>query len=157
MALTRDEKLRINAHNKMMAEANGKVAPEQYQYKVRAPRVLKPRNPANGPTEAQILKAIMSLLRTHPKVARVWRQNSMTAKFEGANGKTRFVRANTARGMSDIAGVLKSGRSIFIEVKTVTGDIADHQQAFIDDMARAGALAFFARSVDDVVAQLRAV
>lgn len=154
MSLTRDQKLAINAHNKMMAEANGKVAPERYQHKVRAPRILKPRNPANGPTEAEILKAIMSLLRAHPKVARVWRQNSMTAQFKNAEGKTRYVRANTARGMSDIQGILKSGRGLFVEVKTAIGKVEDHQQAFLDDMTKAGALAFVARSVNDVVKYL---
>lgn len=58
MSLTRDEKLRINAHNKMMAEANGKVAPEQYQYKVRAAR--RPHDPADGLTEHQEQQQVIS-------------------------------------------------------------------------------------------------
>lgn len=108
-----------------------------------------------GESEAEILKAIMSLLKRHPKVAKVWRQNSMVAQFAGANGKTRFVRANTARGMSDIQGILKTGRGFFIEVKTEIGRVEEHQMQFLYDMRDAGALAFVARNVDIVIAMLK--
>ncbi len=117
------------------------------------PRAAPVRRSAPGESEREILKAIMSLLKRHPKVARVWRQNSGT--FQQGE---RYIRANTARGMSDIAGLLKhSGRSLYIEVKTRTGRVEQHQQQFIDDMTAAGAVAFIARSVDDVVRHLAVI
>lgn len=115
--------------------------PEIAEKKVRAAR-----KPSGEPTEAEILKAIMQYLRVHPKVAKVWRQNSGTFK-EGS----RFIRANTARGMSDIMGVLKSGRTLAIECKAKRGILHDHQKEFLDSISAAGGLAFVARSVDDVI------
>lgn len=124
----------------------------RYQQPVPEHRVRKPNKaPSAEPSEAQILKAILSLLKRHPKVARVWRQNSGTFQVG-----ERYVRANTARGMSDIAGVLKSGRSLFVEVKAAKGAVMEYQQQFLDDMTKAGALAFVARSVDEVVKRLEA-
>lgn len=113
------------------------------------------RKPMLGGSEAQILAAIMVLLKHHPKVARAWRINS--GQFEITyNGKSRYVRANTARGMADIGGLLKpSGRSLYIEVKSAKGIIAPHQQEFLDSITKAGGLAFVARSVDDVVNKLK--
>ena len=108
-----------------------------------------PRKASGEPTEAEILKAIMQYLRVHPKVAKVWRQNSGTFK-EGS----RFIRANTARGMSDIMGVLKSGRTLAIECKAKRGTLHDHQKQFLDSISAAGGLAFVARSVNDVMAAL---
>lgn len=117
----------------------------------RAPRIVKPRT---EPSEAQILKAIMQLLRKHPKVAKVWRQNSGVAQYQYGN-KTSFVRFNTARGMADIMGVLKEGgRTLAIEVKSRTGTVHPHQQAFLDEITDNGGLAFVARSVDDVLWKL---
>lgn len=119
--------------------------PEDAPVKPRAPRKA-----SGEPSEAQILKAIMQYLRRHPKVARVWRQNSGTFK-EG----TRFIRANTARGMSDIMGALKSGRVLAIECKARRGILHDHQKEFLDSITAAGGLAFVARSVEDVEKELR--
>lgn len=59
-------------------------------------------------------------------------------------------RTNSARGMADIIGVYR-GRFFAIEVKTPKGVVAPHQQRYIDDVNRAGGLAFVARSLDDVM------
>lgn len=116
---------------------------------VTQPEPAKPRKPrdpqSNGnPTEAQILKAVLAFLRRHPKVAIAYRVNSGTFR-EGE----RFIRANTQRGMTDICGTLKDGRALYVEVKSATGRVQPHQQAFIDKAAAAGALAGIVRSVDD--------
>ncbi len=117
-----------------------------------APSVKRIRRALPGESEAEILKAIMKLLRHHPKVARVWRQSSGSFKL----GVDRYFQANTARGMSDIMGILKDGaRTLAIEVKTKTGKVAEHQQEFLDSVTRAGGIAFVARSVDDVVERLK--
>lgn len=118
--------------------------------KARAPRVTKPRT---EPSEAEILKAIMALLKRHPKVAKVWRQNSGTFQMQYGD-KTRYVRANTAKGMADIQGILKTGKSFFIEVKSAKGKLQPNQVAFLHEMADAGAIAFVARKVEDVMIRL---
>lgn len=100
--------------------------------------------------EHSIQVDIMKLLKVHPRVAKVWRQNSGTFKNE-YHGKTHWIRANTARGMSDIMGILKGGRMFAIEVKSEKGRIHDHQQEFLDQINASGGLAFVARSVDDVL------
>ncbi len=117
-------------------------------------KVRAERKASTEPSEASILKAIMQLLKVHPKVARVWRQNSMAAEFQDRHGRTRYVRANTAKGMSDIMGILKDGRTLAVEVKSRTGIVAEHQQAFLDSITQAGGVAFVARSVDDVLERL---
>ena len=120
------------------------------------PAILRPKRVAavrTTPTESEILKSIMQLLKHHPKVAQCYRQNSGTFSLQYGD-KTHYVRANTARGMSDIAGILKGGRALYIEVKAAKGRIMEHQHEFIDKMTAAGALAFVARSVDDVLDQL---
>ena len=143
--------IEIAAAHAWYAPAFGKVAPE-----IPAARIRKPRTPSGEIAERDILKAIMQLLKRHPKVARVWRQNSGTFQMQ-YGAKSRFVRANTARGMSDIAGVLKTGRAFFIEVKARKGVVHEHQQEFLDDVAAGGALAFVARSVDDVINALEGI
>jgi len=56
-------------------------------------------------------------------------------------------------GLPDIIGYnMNSGRAIFIEVKTPEGKISDDQMEFITRATKAGCLAFFARSLDDVKA-----
>jgi hypothetical protein len=114
------------------------------------------RKASGEPSEAQILKAIMALLHRHPKVGRAWRQNSGTAQYE-SGGKTRYVRANTAKGMSDIMGILKDGRTLAIEVKSAKGVVMAHQHEFLNSIAKAGGIAFVARSVDDVITRLERV
>ena len=104
--------------------------------------------------ERDTLKAIMKLLNKHPKVGRVWRQNSGVAKYTNKDGSRRFVRANTAKGMSDIMGILKDGRTLAIEVKSPIGIVKAHQHEFLNTITKAGGLAFVARSVDDVIEQL---
>ena len=141
-----------NAWDQHYALLSGK--PAKYQQPV--PDARKPRQASGEIAERDILKAIMQLLKQHPKVARVWRQNSGTFQMQ-YGAKSRFVRANTARGMSDIAGVLKTGRAFFIEVKARKGVVHEHQQQFLDDVAAGGALALVARSVDDVINALEGI
>ncbi len=112
-----------------------------------------PRKASGEPSEAQILKAIMQLLHKHPKVGRAWRQNSGTFAQQYGE-KTHYVRANTAKGMSDIMGILKDGRTLAIEVKSAIGKIMPHQREFLLSIHIAGGVAFIARSVQDVIDRL---
>jgi len=113
------------------------------------PRKRAPAKPSNEPSEAEILRAILALLRHHPKVASHWRQNSGTFAERNRDGSTRYIRANTARGMSDIMGVLKDGRTLAIEVKSRTGRMRPGQEEFLQTIRQAGGVAGVCRSVED--------
>ena len=106
------------------------------------------------PSEAEILKAILQLLRRHPKVALCWRQNSGTFQERNRDGSVRYIRANTQRGMSDIMGAMMDGRTLAIEVKSRTGRMRPGQEEFLASIRAAGGVAGVCRSVEDAVALL---
>ena len=113
------------------------------------PRNRAPAKPSGEPSEADILRAIMALLRHHPKVASHWRQNSGTFQERNRDGSVRYIRANTQKGMSDIMGVLKDGRTLAIEVKSRTGRMRPGQEEFLQTIRQAGGVAGVCRSVED--------
>ena len=113
------------------------------------PKKRAPRKPSTEPSEAEILKAILQLLRRHPKVALCWRQNSGTFAERNRDGTTRYIRANTQRGMSDIMGALMDGRTLAIEVKSRTGRMRPGQEEFLQTIRQAGGVAGVCRSVED--------
>ena len=115
------------------------------------PRKRAPAKPSGEPSEADILRAIMALLRHHPKVASHWRQNSGTFQERNRDGSVRYIRANTQKGMSDIMGVLRDGRTLAIEVKSRTGRMRPGQEEFLATIRQAGGVAGVCRSVDDAV------
>jgi len=123
------------------------IPPEPKKRVKREPAPAEQREPS----EAEILKAIMQLLKRHPRVAQCWRQNSGTFQEHNRDGSTRYIRANTARGMSDIMGVLKDGRTLAIEVKSRTGRMRPGQEEFLQTIRSAGGVAGVCRSVDDAV------
>jgi Holliday junction resolvase len=53
----------------------------------------------------------------------------------------------------DILGVLPDGKALMIEVKTETGKVSPEQESFIENASRVGAVAFIARSINDVMAR----
>ena len=101
------------------------------------------------PLEKDILKAILQLLKNHPKVHWVARFNSGTFMNED-----RYIRSNSQNGMSDIVGMLKGGRLFAIECKSAIGKVKDSQQLFLGLINAGGGLAFVARSVDDVISKI---
>ena len=105
-------------------------------------------------SEHDIQRVVMEYLKRHPKVAFVGRFNSGTAQNTDDYGNTRFTRFNSVRGFSDIHGMLKGGRALYVEVKSKTGRATADQQLFIDMVTASGGLAFIARSVEDVIAML---
>jgi hypothetical protein len=115
------------------------------------PKKRAPAKPSAEPSEADILRAIMALLKHHPRVAQCWRQNSGTFAERNRDGSTRYIRANTARGMSDIMGVLRDGRTLAIEVKSRIGRMRPGQEEFLQTIRQAGGVAGVCRSVDDAV------
>jgi hypothetical protein len=116
-----------------------------------APKPRAPAKPSGNPSEAQVLKAVLQFLKVHPKVAVIYRVNSGTFTERNRDGSTRYVRANTQRGMTDLCGTMKDARSIYIEVKSATGRVQPHQAEFIERVRAAGAVAGVVRSVDDAI------
>ena len=113
------------------------------------PKKRAPAKPSGEPTEAEILRAIIQLLHRHPRVAQCWRQNSGTFQERNRYGSTRYIRANTQKGMSDIMGILKDGRTLAIEVKSRTGRMRPGQEEFLQTIRQAGGVAGVCRSVED--------
>jgi hypothetical protein len=123
------------------------IPPEPKKRVKREPQPAEQREPS----EAEILRAILQLLRRHPRVAMCWRQNSGTFQERNPDGSVRYIRANTQRGMSDIMGTLKDGRTLAIEVKSRTGRMRPGQEEFLASIRDAGGVAGVCRSVDDAV------
>jgi len=113
------------------------------------PKKRAPAKPSGEPSEAEILRAIIQLLHRHPRVAQCWRQNSGTFQERNRDGSVRYIRANTAKGMSDIMGILKDGRTLAIEVKSRTGRMRPGQEEFLQTIRSAGGVAGVCRSVED--------
>ena len=113
------------------------------------PKKRAPAKSSGEPSEAEILRAIIQLLHRHPRVAQAWRINSGTFQERNRDGSTRYIRANTARGMSDIMGILKDGRTLAIEVKSRTGRMRPGQEEFLQTIRSAGGVAGVCRSVED--------
>jgi hypothetical protein len=120
------------------------------------PKKRAPAKPSGEPSEAEILRAIIQLLHRHPRVAQCWRINSGTFAERNRDGSVRYIRANTAKGMSDIMGILKDGRTLAIEVKSRTGRMRPGQEEFLQTIRQAGGVAGVCRSVDDAMKLLEA-
>ena len=152
----REQMLRNQQTEALYAALSGKPArelpipPEPKKRPKREPSPAEQRQPS----EAEILRAIIQLLHRHPRVAKVWRQNSGTFAERNRDGSMRYVRANTAKGMSDIMGVLRDGRTLAIEVKSRTGRMRPGQEEFLASIRAAGGVAGVCRSVEDAVALL---
>jgi len=66
------------------------------------------------------------------------------------NKKTRSFIPSHTRGVSDILGILPTGRFLAIEVKRPKQKPTEEQQLFLDTINENGGLAFVAHSIDDV-------
>lgn len=99
--------------------------------------------------EGEVVKAILAKYQNHP-ACRLWRTNTGAVSIG-----SRFVRFGL-KGQSDLQGVLKGGRAVFIEAKTRTGRLRPEQEAFGRMVQSMGALFVVARSLADVDAALSA-
>lgn len=99
---------------------------------------------ASKPLERDILRACLSYLSAHPKVAFVFRANTgLVSTPDGRRFKAGF------KGCSDILGMLKGGRFLACEVKREGGQVTDDQAAFLGRVNADGGLGFIARDLDD--------
>jgi hypothetical protein len=108
-----------------------------------APRV-------NDRPEAAALAEVLQVLKHHPLVAWVERQNSGVARIGG-----RFVRFGWP-GCSDVLGQLKDGRLLAVEFKAPKGKATAEQAQFLSRVRRFGGVAFLARDCRDVLRELSA-
>ena len=111
--------------------------------------------------ESDIQKTILQYLTTILGWM-MWRSNSGGMKVE-----ERYVQFNTAKGCSDLLGVIpistkpefspafSRGRFLAIEVKRSGKKPTALQQAYLDQVRDAGGLALVATSIDDLRKQLR--
>ena len=104
--------------------------------------------------ETDIVRACLEYLAARKIMA--WRSNSGAVKAT-YGGKTRFVRFNSAKGMSDICAILPGGRFCAIEVKRPGGKITKEQWAFGTDVRKAGGFAIVVTSLDDLMGFIEGV
>jgi hypothetical protein len=107
----------------------------------------KPRLPVVR--ESVVLRAVLAVLQAHPRVAFVWRANTISQKIG-----LRYIKAGFV-GQPDVLGMLKDGQFLACEVKRPGGKLTDEQAAFLELVNRRGGLGFMATSVDDVMRALK--
>lgn len=71
--------------------------------------------------------------------------------------RPRRLKTGLPPGFSDLFGVNKLGRAVFIEVKAPTGRLTPEQENFLKQMSRLGAYAGVARCPEDAVKILAGV
>lgn len=97
-----------------------------------------------GPTEAQVLKSVLSFLRSHPQIATV--ERSQSGMFIEGNRRIRvgFV------GKLDVTFMTKQGRYGEIEVKRPGGKPTDAQAARIEKIKAGGGISGCVTCIEDV-------
>ena len=123
------------------------LTPAENQSKLDELRAITPAAPApRAPSqrrEAPILKDILRMLRTHPLVQEVWRNQAGRIAFEDG-----YQIKLGNKGKLDIAFRLKDGRYGEIEVKAPGKKPMPHQQERIDYLLSTGAVAGWADSIE---------
>lgn len=100
--------------------------------------------------ERDVLSAVLSAAKVHPRVAWAERMNSGVWKAGGRYIKFGFP------GLSDVIGQLKDGRFLAIEVKREGKNATEEQVEFLGTVTRAKGIGFVARNVDDCIAGINA-
>jgi hypothetical protein len=87
----------------------------------------------------------------------VWK-NENGGVFDPNRGKFRAFGKYRLKGLPDIQGVLPpNGRTLAIEVKTQTGRVSPEQKLVVEKMTKLGAIAFIARSLEDVMKRMHEI
>jgi hypothetical protein len=107
-----------------------------------------------APRETDLVRTCLQLLRLRGILA--WRVNSGAALGEH-RGKRRFVRFNTARGCSDILGILPGGRFLAVEAKLPGRQPTADQAAFLGAVEAAGGLAIVVHELGELQKALEAL
>ncbi|MES0444957.1 MAG: VRR-NUC domain-containing protein [Desulfobacterales bacterium] len=103
--------------------------------------------------ESDIQRAIIKMLKVHPKVG--WVYVTSAGYVKGINGG-RMFRVGVP-GMSDIMGQMNDGRLLAIEVKVPGKFPTEMQSEFLDFVKKCKGIAFWADSVDGVTKKLEGI
>ena len=106
----------------------------------------RPRTP-----EAAVLRACLDLLAM--RNINAWRNNTGLAMLPGKGGKPQPVRFGR-KGQADIIGYMPDGRFLAVECKASDGKTTPEQDAFLENVQKAGGVAIVARSLDDLIVGL---
>lgn len=83
----------------------------------------------------------------------VWRNNNVAVYDKTIGG---FRKNSTKLGVPDIIGYQKkTGRAIYVEVKTGSDRLSDEQRAFLINALQNGCIAFECRTIDDITKRLK--
>ena len=77
-------------------------------------------------------------------------QNKNIATYDRKTGAYRKFGKHQIAGISDILGIMYDGRMLAIECKDGYNKATDEQKEFIDNINKAGGIAFVAYGIDDV-------
>lgn len=118
------------------------------------PRAKKPADKVVV-LEKDVQKAIMDMLKRHPKV--VFRARFNRGVMQSSyNGKDSFTQFNSQKGFSDIHGMLRGGSAFYFEVKRPSGGVVSpDQKQFLDMIVAGGGIAGVVRSVDEALELLK--
>ena len=106
------------------------------------------------PLEAQVLRAVLTLLARHPRVAWAHRMNSGAGQIMRRGGMSQWMRFGFP-GCPDVLGQLRDGRLLAVECKRPSGKPTAEQESFLKCVNANGGVGLIARSVDDVLEVLR--
>ena len=107
----------------------------------------KLRKAVVGPTESQIQAVILDWLN-HLTQCKAWRNNVIPV-YNARSGRYQKMPKWSNVGSADILGVYR-GYFLAIEVKRPKGRLSEHQKVWLTEMVELGAIAFVARSLEDV-------
>jgi len=107
-----------------------------------------PTKRTNSKPEAAALVEVLKALKAHPAVSWCERMNSGAARVGN-----RFIRFGFT-GCPDVPGQLRDGRLLGVEVKAPKGKLRAEQAVMLERINGAGGVAFVARDLRDVFAEL---
>jgi hypothetical protein len=100
--------------------------------------------------EKQVLNSILQYYGMFPNKIRLLRYNAGKISItDDKKGKTRYFIAGV-KGAPDIIGLLKGGAFVGIECKYGKNKLSPHQETFLNDINKLGAITIVAYSLDDV-------
>ena len=82
----------------------------------------------------------------------VWRQNTGRAMLTGRGGEERPV-AFGIPGQSDIAGIMRGGRTLAIECKKPGGKVSPDQAAYLEIVRTLGGVGLLSHGAEDILAR----
>lgn len=128
-----------------LSEVKAEAEHVQFEHDERMRNRERKRILTRGDREANVLRAVLSILRLDRRVAWAARMNSGAFVMEN-----RYVRFG-ARGLPDIIGYTTEGRFLAIECKRAAGKATKNQREFMEACKKSGCLVGIARNAQDAI------